>query len=379
MGLRGSVVRTVALMRKEMIQVWRDGRTLLLILFLPFVQMLLFAYAVRLTVDHIATAVADLSRDAQSQALINALTLSGYFDVKQYVADEAQVIRAMDQGRVRAGVVIPPGFAAHVERGDAQVLVLLDGSDSYTVLSGYSAAAAIAQDRAFRVWGDRMRRLGMRLELVPITSTTHVLYNPDMDEMIFVLPGMVALLLQIMTVNLTSTSVVREREIGTIEQLLATPVRPLEMLIAKTVPNIVLSALDLLIVTSAGIFWFGVPFRGNPWIFLLLSLGYVISGLALGLLISTVAQTQRQAQQIGAVLLLLSMLLTGFIYPRQPMPAVVRAVGNLIPLTYFLRITRGIITKGVGVDLLWSDVLMLAIYAVVAMLLASLAFKKRLD
>jgi len=172
---------------------------------------------------------------------------------------------------------------------------------------------------------------------------------------------------------------VREREIGTIEQLLATPVRPLELLIAKTVPNIVLSALDLLIVTSAGIFLFGVPFRGNPWTFMLLSLGYIISGLGLGLLISTLAQTQRQAQQIGAVLLLLSMLLTGFIYPRQPMPAVVRAVGNLIPLTYFLRITRGIITKGVGVDLLWNDVLILAIYAVVAMSLASLAFKKRLD
>ena len=377
--MHGSVMRTVALMRKEMIQVWRDRRTLLLILFLPFLQMLLFAYAVRLTVDHIATAVADLSRDAQSQALINALTLSGYFDVKQYVADEAQVIRAMDQGLVRAGVVIPPGFAAHVERGGAQVLVLLDGSDSYTVLSGYSAAAATVQDRAFRVWADRMRRLGVRLELVPITSTTHVLYNPDMNEMIFVLPGMAALLLQIMTINLTSISVVREREIGTIEQLLATPVRPLELLIAKTVPNIVLSALDLLIVTSAGILMFGVPFRGNPWTFLLLSLGYIISGLGLGLLISTLAQTQRQAQQIGAVLLLLSMLLTGFIYPRQPMPAVVRAVGNLIPLTYFLRITRGIITKGVGVDLLWNDVLMLAIYAVVAMLLASLAFKKRLD
>ena len=377
--MRGSVLRTVALMRKEMIQVWRDKRTLLLILFLPFVQMLLFAYAVRLTVDHIATAVADLSRDAQSQALINALTLSGYFDVKQYVADEAQVIQAMDQGRVRAGVVIPPGFAAQVERGGAQVLVLLDGSDSYTALSGYSAAAAIVQDRAFRLWADRMRRLGVRLELVPITSTTHVLYNPDMNEMIFVLPGMVALLLQIMTVNLTSTSVVREREIGTIEQLLATPVHPLELMIAKTVPNIVLSALDLLIVTSAGIFLFGVPFRGNPWTFMLLSLGYIISGLGLGLLISTLAQTQRQAQQIGAVLLLLSMLLTGFIYPRQPMPAVVRAVGNLIPLTYFLRITRGIITKGVGVDLLWNDVLMLAIYAMVAMLLASLAFKKRLD
>ena len=377
--MHGSVMRTVALMRKEMIQVWRDRRTLLLILFLPFLQMLLFAYAVRLTVDHIATAVADLSRDAQSQALINALTLSGYFDVKQYVADEAQVIRAMDQGLVRAGVVIPPGFAAHVERGGAQVLVLLDGSDSYTVLSGYSAAAAIVQDRAFRVWADRMRRLGVRLELVPITSTTHVLYNPDMNEMIFVLPGMAALLLQIMTINLTSISVVRERENGTIEQLLATPVRPLELLIAKTVPNIVLSALDLLIVTSAGIFLFGVPFRGNPWTFMLLSLGYIISGLGLGLLISTLAQTQRQAQQIGAVLLLLSMLLTGFIYPRQPMPAVVRAVGNLIPLTYFLRITRGIITKGVGVDLLWNDVLILAIYAVVAMSLASLAFKKRLD
>ncbi len=375
----GRFVRIGALVRKEVIQILRDWRTLVLIGLLPILQMFLFAYSVRLTVDHIATAVADLSLDARSQEVINALTVSGFFDVVRYVEDEAQVIAAIDRGQARAGVVIPPDLGAQMDRGSAQIVILLDGSDSYTVLSGYSAAGAIVQDRAFRALQDKLRRAGVRLELEPIASTTQVLYNPNMSEMIFLLPSIAALLLQTLTVTLTSAAIVREREAGTIEQILATPVRPLELVVAKTTPYILIAALDLLVIISLGMFWFGVPFRGNPWTFAGLALLFIISGLGLGLLVSSVAQTQRQAQQIAALLQVLSMLLTGFIYPRQPMPAVVQAVGNLIPLTYFIRITRGIITKGISIELLWSDVYALGIYVLVATVLAVLAFRKRLD
>jgi len=371
--------RLSALICKEMIQLRRDRRTLAIILALPLIELFLFAYAVDLTVDHLPTVVADMSLDAQSQDFIDALSVSGYFDMHFYVESEAEVIRAIDEGQARAGIVIPPGFGAQVERGNAQVLIILDGSESFSVRSGYSAATTIAQAYALDLVTEKVNRVGTDMVTTPITSSTRVLYNPNLDDLIFVMPGLVAMLLQILAVNVTAQAVVREYEMGTIEQLLVTPVRPMELIVGKLVPNFLVVSVALLAVTLTGIFWFGVPFQGNPWLFAWLSVLFIISGLGLGLLVSTVAQTQKQAQQIAATLMLLSMLLTGFIYPRGPMPPVVRTIGNLIPLTYSIRIVRGIITKGVGIAFMWSDVVALAIYGIVIMVLAASTFKKRLD
>jgi ABC-2 type transport system permease protein len=373
------IKRLLAIMKKEMIQLLRDRRTLFLFFSLPLLELFLFAYAVELTVDHMPTAVADMSRDVQSQQLIDALQVSGYFDVVRYLEDEADVIRAIDAGQVKAGVVIPPDFATQVERGDAQALVIFDGSDSFTVQSGYTAAVAVAQARAMELVVAKMDRRGVRLGSLPIDASTRVLYNPNMDDMVFIVPALAALLLQLLTVNLTAMSVVRERELGTLEGLLITPLRPIELMVGKMVPNVVVALLNLLSIVLAGVFWFGVPFRGDPWLFGWLALLFIVSGLGLGLLISTVSQTQHQAQQLGAMLMLLSILLTGFIYPREPMPLLVQTVGNLIPLTYFIRIARGVFTKGIGVSFLWSDVLALVVYGTVVMAVAATTFKKRLD
>ena len=398
--MRNRLNRLAALIKKEMIQLLRDRRTLALVLLLPFVELFLLAYAVDLTVDHIPTAVADLSRDRQSQALIDALAISGFFDVESYLAGEEQLIRAIDEGQVRAAVLIPPDFAAQVERGTAQVLILLDGSDSFTVQSGYSAALAVTQAHGIELMVEKVGRLGAALKRpssssalstpvqagaassfssLPVNSVTRVLYNPNMDDMIFLLPAIAAFLLQTMAINLTALSVVRERELGTIEQLLSTPARPMELMISKMLPNLVVTFIGLMCVTFVGGYWFDVPFRGNIWLFAWLALLFAVSGLGLGLLISTIAQNQKQAQMITTLVLLLSLLLTGFIYPRNAMPAVVQTVGNLIPLTYFIRITRAVYTKGVGLSFIWSDVVSLAIYAAVVMLGAVITFKKRLD
>lgn len=378
--MRKRLQRLAALIQKEMIQLLRDRRTLAIVLLLPILELFLFAYAVELTVDHIPTAVADMSLDAQSRAFVSALQVSGAFDVRLHLENEAQVVRAIDAGQVKAGVVIPPDFGTQVERGAAQALIVFDGSDSFTVQSGYSAAVAIAQAQAMKLVVQKMSRLGTGAGLpLPIDSSTRVLYNPNMDDMIFIVPALAALLLQLLAVNLTAMSVVRERELGTIEQLLITPARPLELMVGKMMPNVIVALFDLLSITLAGVFWFGVPFQGNPWLFAWLALLFILSGLGLGLLVSTVAQTQHQAQQIGAMLMLLSMLLTGFIYPREPMPALVQAVGNLIPLTYFVRIARGIVTKGVGLSFMWNDVLALLVYGTVVMAVASATFRKRLD
>lgn len=377
--MRKRLQRFGALVQKETIQLLRDRRTLIIVLSIPFIELFLFAYAVEMTVDHIPTAVADMSLDAQSRALIDALETSGYFDIEMHLDDEAQVIRAIDEGRVRAGVVIPPDLATQVERGNAQALILLDGSDSYTVQSGYSAAVAVAQAQAMKLMVEKMNQGGAHTGSPPINTSTHILYNPNMDDMIFIVPAMAAMLLQLLTVNLTAMAVVRERELGTIEQLLITPTRPIELIVSKMIPNVIVASIGMAGVTLLGIFWFGVPFQGNPWLYAWLSLLFLISGLGMGLLISTVSQTQRQAQQLSMLLTLLSILLTGFIYPRTPMPAAIKTIGNLIPLTYFIRIVRGIFTKGIGLSFLWSDVLALAVHATVVMVVAASTFKKRLD
>jgi len=377
--LRSRARRLGAVMRKEMIQRLRDRRTLALILTMPLIQLFLFAYAVDLTADHLPTAIADLSMDAESRALTDALFISGYFDLVGYEEDEQGVIEAIDAGRARAGVVIPPDFAAQVERGDAQALIILDGSDSFSVQAGYNAATAIARARALDLVAQKVERVGGRLETSPITSFTRVLYNPDMADLVFVMPGLIAMLLQVLAVNTTAQSVVREHELGTMEQILVTPVRPLELIVGKLIPNVLLVFVDQLLITLLGVFWFGVPFRGSPLLFVALSSLFIISGIGLGLLISTVARSQKEAQQLTSLLMMLSQLLTGFIYPRSPMPALVKAIGNLIPLTYAIRIVRGILTKGVGIAFLWSDVMALVVYGAVVMTLAALTFKKRLD
>lgn len=376
--------RLAALIQKETIQLLRERSTLAMILTLPLIELFLFAYAVDMTVDHIPTAVADMSLDAQSLNFINALEISGYFDVEMYVENEAQVIRAIDEGKVRAGVVIPPGLATQVERGDAQVLILLDGSDSFTVQSGYSAAVAVAQAQAMKLMVEQVGRTGAgrgdaSVFALPINSSINILYNPNMDDMVFIVPAMAAMLMQFMSINLTAMAVVRERELGTIEQLLITPIRPIELMVGKMIPNVIVTSIGMSSVVLVGIFWFGVPFQGDPWLFAWLALLFLVSGLGLGLLVSTAAQTQKQAQQITTLLMLLSLLLTGFIYPRAPMPPAVKAVSDLIPLTYFIRIVRGIFTKGVGLSFLWNDVLVLAVYGAVVMVIAAATFKKRLD
>jgi ABC-2 type transport system permease protein len=377
--MRKRLTRIIALTRKETIQLLRDRRTLVIILITPLLELLFLGYAMDLTVDHIPTAVADLSMDAQSRAFVDALVVSEHFDIDMVAQSEADVIAAIDGGQVKAGVVIPPRLASRVARGDAQVLILLDGSDSFTVQSGYSAAVSIAQAQAMDLMARKVSRVGARTSAWPITSSARTLYNPDMNGMVFFVPALAAMIMQLTSLNLTTMAVVRERELGVLEQLLITPARPMELMISKMVPNIALTVLNMLTVVLIGVFWFEVPFRGNLWLFAWLSLLFIISGLGLGLLISTISQTQKQAQQFSSLILLLNMLLTGFMYPREPMPPVIRAVGNLIPLTYFTRIIRGIFTKGVGLSFMWHDVLALLVYAISAIMLAATTFKKRLD
>ncbi len=381
--MRKPLTRIFTLIRKEGIQLLRDRRTLIFILGLPLIELFLFAYAVTLSVNHIPTAVVDQSHDSRSRDFIHALQISEYFDMKMEVANEKEILKAIDSGQAKAGLLIAPNFSAQVASGSGSVLIMLDGSDSFSVASGYNAASAISQAYQIKLIAEKVSRLGSAgtatISAQPVNTSFRVLYNPDMNDMIFVLPGVAAIILQILAVSHSSMTVVREREAGTLEQIMVTPTRPMELMLGKLIPNILLLLVVTVIILSLGVFFFGVPFMGNIWLFMALAFLFIISGLGLGLMISSIAKTQRQAQQMSVVLMLFSMLLTGVIYPRGPMPVVAQAIGSLIPVTYFIRISRGIMTKGVGINLLWSDVFALVVYAVVVMSIAAVTFKRRLD
>jgi ABC-2 type transport system permease protein len=374
--------RVWAVVQKEFIQTFRDRRTLLILLSMPMIQLILFGYAISMSVDHIPTAVADESLDAASRAYVDAVATSGFFDIHAYLPGQDEVIRAIDEGQVQAGVVIPPGFDARVERGDAQVLLLVDGSDLFTSQSAYNAATAIAQAHAAEVLLRQATRAGLASagrQLQPLDTRIRILYNPNLDDLWFIIPGMLATLLQVQSIALTAAAVVREREVGTIEQLLVTPIRPAELMLGKTAPNILIALINLLTILGLGLFWFQVPFQGSFWLFLWLAFLYVFSGLGLGLLLSTISKSQRQAAQLIGLFTIVGIVLGGFIFPRYTMPPAIRIAGNLFPLTYFIPIARGIITKGIGLVYLWEQLAAMLIYIVVIMVLASRAFKQELD
>jgi ABC-2 type transport system permease protein len=374
--------RIWTVIQKEFIQTFRDRRTLIIQLSMPIIQLLLMGYAIDMNVDHIPLVVADQSHDSASQAYVDALVTSGYFDVVEYAPSQAAVTQAIDAGRARAGVVIPPDFAAQVERGDAQTLFLVDGSDLVTSQSAYNAISIIAEAHATGVLMERVARAGLLVQgqsFLPLDALVRILYNPNMEAIWFVVPGICAMILQTQAIALTAAAVVREREVGTIEQLLVTPIRPIELMLGKIAPNILIAIANLLTVLGLGVFAFHVPFQGNFWLFLWLSFMYVFSGLGLGILISTISQNQKQVQQIIMMVMLLGIVLSGFMFPRDKMNVAIRLVGNLFPLTYFIPISRGIISKGIGIEYLWGQVLAMLIYGVVIVVAATRAFKQGLE
>jgi ABC-2 type transport system permease protein len=378
--------RLGVLIRKEVTQLLRDRRALAFMLGLPLLQLFLYAYAVNTTVYHIPMAVVDQSQDAKSRAFIQALVNSQYFDYTRAMQNENEVITAIDNGQVKAGLIIPPNFATNTDRGTASVLMLLDGSDSASVTSGYSGASLVAQNYSLGLISEQVvRKTGYRSPSqltaagLPIVTSTRVLYNPDMIDIWFLLPGLVGMLLQTLAVQQAALIMVRDRELGTIEQILVTPTRPLELVLSKMIPLLVLCLLALGVIVGLGVFWFGVPFHGSLFLYFWLSLLFIGSSLGLGMLVSVRATTQRQAQQSALATMMFGLLLSGMIYPRQAMPLIPKLIGDILPMTYFIRISRGIFTRGVGVSFVWQDALTLAVYGTIIVLIVARTFKKRLD
>ncbi len=360
------IARVWSVVVKEFIQIRRDRRTLAIVLVLPVMQLVLFGYAINTTVDHIPTVVLDESRDAQSRKFLASFFNTGYFDRVSQATSLDEVRQAIDDGTAHVGIVVPPTFSHDLVAGrPAQTQLLVDGSDPNTAQTALLVGSTVAQSGATS---------GQAIDLRPV-----VLYNPAMQSVNFMIPGLLGLIMQFQTLLLTAFAVVRERERGTLEQLVVTPIKPWELMAGKILPYVIIAFTNVIFASAVGRYWFGVEFAGSFPLLLALSALFLLSSLGLGLLVSTISQTQTQAMQIALFIMLPSILLSGFVFSREAMPHPIRELGLLIPLTYFLQILRGVILKGVGVDALWQQVVALGIFGLAVFTLSANRFRKTLD
>ncbi|PKM82691.1 MAG: ABC transporter permease [Firmicutes bacterium HGW-Firmicutes-14] len=373
--------RLISVSRKEIIQIKRDPPSLIMAFVVPLMMLLIFGYAVTTDVEHIETAVMDQSRSLESRQLIDMFRNTGYFDPDTHAGNFTEMTHLLDTGKARVGLIIPADYAVNIRRNEqAQLQIIVDGSDPLVARTALSTAQVIAQARSFDLKVKNLQQSGLGISVEPALDLRYrVWYNPNMESMKFNIPGLIGLIMQNITMLLTAFAMVRERERGTLEQLIITPVRPVELIIGKLMPYIVIAFFDVLLILGFGVFWFNVPVNGNVFLLLGLSFIFLIGALGLGMFVSTVAKTQLQAMQIGFAIILPSVLLSGFMFPRESMPQIIQAIGYAMPLTYFLKILRGIILKGVGVEYLWNDILLLVVFVVAIVTLSIFRMNKRLD
>ncbi len=376
-----SFSRLLALIRKEFLQIRRDPRTLILVIVIPIMQMILLGYAATNDVRNVPLVVLDQDRSPQARALLEAYRVADYFRLVGEVDSEQDLRAAIDGGKARAGLIIPPDYGERITSGaKAQVSFILDGSDPTVASTALSAAQMIGQSFATAILSERMARRGSTAAVEPpLEVLTQVWYNPDLISAYFMIPGVIGVILQALTSILTATAIVRERERGTIEQLIVTPIRPLELIIGKLLPYVLLSFLNTFEVIALGHWWFGVPVRGDLVMIALLSGLFLLSSLGIGILASTIANTQQEAMLTVWMTLLPSIFLSGFFFPLEAMPPVLQAVSYLTPLRYYLIIIRSLMLKGVGVEAFTNEIIALAVFGVLIMGIAALRFRKRLD
>ncbi len=363
---------------KEFIQVLRNPRMRAVIFIVPVVQVLIIGYAVSTDVRHIATAVYDLDNTPASRDLVARFSGSGCFDITRRIQSEADVQRAMDSGEIKALLHLNRGFGEDLAGGrTAQAQLLLDGSDSNTasVVMGY--ASRIAADFNRTQMAERLgRSMGARLTEDPVTLVSRAWFNPNLDSRNFFVPGVLAMLVAVVSIILSSMAIVREREIGTMEQIMVTPIGRLEFILGKTIPFALIGFVDVILISLIAVFWFRVPMLGNPPVLLLGTGLYLLSTLGVGLFISTVSSTQQQAMMTAFFFMLPAFMLSGFTYPIANMPEVVKVLTYLNPLRYYLVIIRGVYLKGLGLQVLWPQMAALALLGAGMLALAAGRFRK---
>jgi ABC-2 type transport system permease protein len=368
------------IVKKEFIQVRRDVRMLRIIIVAPLFQLIIFGYAATTDIKHISTAVLDQDRSRQSRDLVARLANSGYFDLDHYIARPQDMAPLLDRDEARVGIEIPRGFARDLAAGkSAQVQVIVDGTDSTTAGTVLGYISGILGRFSEDILEQRAQMVRAKLVRLPrIEERTRVWYNPSLKSVNFMVPGVVCTILLVVTMILTSLAIVKEREIGTLEQLIVTPIRPAELMIAKVIPFIIIGYVDVLLILIVARAWFRVPVAGSAVLLLTLAGAFLMTSLGLGLFISTVSRTQQQAQMTSFFIMMPSILLSGFMFPIENMPRWVQLITYLIPLRYFVTIIREIFLKGSGLAVLWPHVLALLGLGVAILSLSASRFVKKL-
>jgi ABC-2 type transport system permease protein len=348
---------------------------------MPIVMMLLFGYAVNTEVDQIPTAVYDQSNSEESKAFLDKFTESEYFVISDTVADEANLTELIESGDVKAGLIIPADYSEKMKsNANTEIQLIIDGTEPTTARTALANGQLISRAYAQKNISEKLIKYGITPDqLTGLELKTNVRYNPDMESTRFTIPGLVGLILQNITIMLTAFALVREKERSTIEQLIVTPIKPSELILGKLIPYIVIGYSGFLFSLALCVWVFKVSVTGSLGLLLLLGFLFVYCSLSIGMLISTFAKNQMQAMIVMVFVLLPSILLSGFIFPRDAMPAAISYIGYIIPLTYFLDIIRGIMLKGTGIKYLWQDTAALLGFTVVILFIATKRFRKSLD
>ncbi|MEI7904356.1 MAG: ABC transporter permease [Candidatus Firestonebacteria bacterium] len=376
--------RLIELVRKEFIQTMRDKRMLALIFVAPVLQLLLLGYAVTTDVKHIYLSVWDTSRSKESRDIISKTVNSGYFDYTGDLNGEEQIEAAFKSGRCDIVLYFPPDFSKKIKRSEkARIEVIADGSDSNLTGIAFGYLGQIINIENSRLQSKNIAKLkaarGRDLRIPAVFPEPRILYNPEMKSANYMVPGVIGLILTLITILLTSMSITKEKESGTIEQLIVSPLRSYEVIIGKTIPFAAIGMVIVLVVVSAGMFIFGIELKGSLFTLLFASLLFLLNTLGIGLFISTISRTQQQAMLSSIIFILPSMMISGFAFPVGNMPVEIQWLSYLIPLRYFFVIIRGVFLKGIGFAELWPQMLALFFLGATVFVLAALRFRKKLS
>lgn len=371
--------RLIALLIKEFLQMRRDRLTVAMMLGFPIIQLLLFGFAINTDVKHLPTIVFDQSLQQDSRDLLSSLEASGYFDIRDVAKNYQEVGMAVDSGRSKVGIIIPPDFTDSLKHGrSATVQVIVDASDSMAASSAISAAQMIGQLKSQEILLQKIRGYSGHTAESPYDIRIRPWYNPDFVSAFYMVPGIMGVILTMTMIMITSMAIVRERERGTLEQLIVTPMKNWELMLGKIIPYSIVGYVQMTVALVVGIMVFDIPTRGSIILLYALTSLFIVASLSLGILISTVTKTQMQAMQLSFFVFMPSILLSGFMFPRDAMPLFFQLVGNLLPLTFYLEILRGILLKGVGVSVLWPPILSLILYIAITLTISIKKFQKKI-
>jgi ABC-2 type transport system permease protein len=371
--------RISSIVRKEFLQLFRDPRTLALAVVIPIVQLFLLGYAATSDVQNVPMAVLDQSKSPQSRELLDAFRAADYFTIDYFVDSAEEYQKLIESGKARVALVVPVDYDARLLEGNAKVLMILDGSDATIGATALSTARLVGQSFATKILSEQASLSGRAAPTAPVEVRTQVWYNPNLNSAFFMIPGVIGMILSFITTILTATAIVRERERGTIEQLIVTPIRSGELILGKLLPYVILAFVETFEIILIGRYWFGVPVRGTLGLIILTSGLFLMSSLGIGLFASTIANTQQEAMLTVMMYNLPSIFLSGFFFPIQAMPKALQLVSYLIPLRYYLVAIRSLLLKGVGFEAIRTEIIALAIFGIVIMTAATLRFRKRLD